>query len=119
MWKLYPSRNSKQCSVNLPDLPDELILKIFGYLDWDILTILKLSQTSKRFNAICEEEILWQKASLVKVRTPSILVQKIIEKGCKYLRLDRVKLKGKLDLSGPSQLRGSLISKRVFDFCIS
>ena len=86
MWKLYSrihSKNSQQCSVSLPDMPDELLLKIFNYLDWDILSILKLSQTSKRFNAICQEESLWQKASLVKARIPTALVQKILEKGCR------------------------------------
>ena len=90
-------------------MPDELLLKIFNYLDWDILSILKLSQTSKRFNAICQEDSLWQKASLIKARIPTTLVQKILEKGCKYLRLDRVKLKGKLELTGCSQLKGLFI----------
>ena len=112
MWKLYSriqGKNSQQCSVSLPDMPDELLLKIFNNLDWDILSILKLSQTSKRFNAICQEESLWQKASLIKARIPTTLVQKILEKGCKYLRLDRVKLKGKLELTGCSQLKGLFI----------
>ena len=113
MWKLYSriqfSKNSQQCSVNLPDMPDEILLKIFNYLDWDILSILKLSQISKRFNAICQEESLWQKASLAKARIPTTLVQKILEKGCRYLRLDRVKLKGKLELTGCSQLKGLFI----------
>ena len=44
-------------SFQLDDIPDEIILKILGYVD--IITILRCAQVSKRINNICMEESLY------------------------------------------------------------
>ena len=43
----------------LEDMPNEVLLKIFSYLDTE--EILKCAQTSKRMNEICKDKSLWQK----------------------------------------------------------
>ena len=47
---------------NLQALPYEIVLKILIYLE--IKNIVKMSQTSKKFHALCQENTLWQTASL-------------------------------------------------------
>ena len=43
----------------LEDMPNEVLLKIFSYLDTE--EILKCAQTSKRMNEICKDKSLWQR----------------------------------------------------------
>ena len=121
MWKFLAKKDRRKTprlffwgkttqngAASLTDMSDELLMKIFRYLD--IQNITKLSQTSKRFNAICEEEILWQKAEIQTSKLPSIFVEKLLKKGCKDLSLYKVKVKRNLDLKTTSQLKSLILS---------
>ena len=46
-------------TINLQDMPIEVFLKIFGYLDTKDL--FKCNQVCKRFKSICCDELLWKK----------------------------------------------------------
>ena len=69
-----------------------------------------MSQTSKRFHAICQENTLWQIADISGSkqyefkRVPTAFIHKLLGKECKELRLQQLKLKGKLDFNDESKL---------------
>ena len=46
-------------TINLQDMPIEVFLKIFGYLDTK--NLFKCNQVCKRFKSICCDELLWKK----------------------------------------------------------
>ena len=46
-------------TINLQDMPMEVFLKIFSYLDTKDL--FKCNQVCKRFKSICCDELLWKK----------------------------------------------------------
>ena len=48
--------------LELGDLPDEIILKVFASLD--VKDLLNCGQVSKRFRSISREEFLWQRIDL-------------------------------------------------------
>ena len=105
------SRRNKQSSgcsdsLSLQAMPDEIVLKILIYLE--IENILKMSQTSKRFHEICQENTLWQiidvSGSNGLQRVPTAFIHKLLGKECKELTLQQVKLKGKLDFNDESKL---------------
>ena len=75
-------------------LPDEVILKIFDYLD--IIDLIHCGQVSKRFREISQDETL-QKLNLDEREVPSSFLKLSISRGLKYLSFFRAK--------------GSLISK--------
>jgi hypothetical protein len=103
MRNLLSRRNKQRDSLSLQDMPDEIVLKILSYLE--IKNFLKMSQTSKRFHAICQDNTLWRIADLSSKRVPTEFVHKLLEKGCKFLRLqNRSKLKGVLDFKDVSKL---------------
>ena len=108
MRNLLSRRNKQRDSLSLQDMPDEIVLKIFTYLE--IKNILKMSQTSKRFHAICQENTLWQIADVSGSkqyefkRVPTAFIHKLLGKECKELRLQQLKLKGKLDFNDESKL---------------
>merc|ERR1711992_228899 len=121
MWKFLAKKDRRKTprlffwgkttqngTASLMDMSDELLMKIFRYLD--IQNISKLSQTSKRLHTICQEEILWQKAEIQTTRLPSVFVEKLLKKGCKDLNLYKVKVKGKLDLKSNCQLKSLILS---------
>ena len=112
MRNILSRRNeqSSRCSdsLSLQAMPDEIVLKILIYLE--IKNILKMSQTSKRFHAICQENTLWQIADVCGSnkyeykRVPTAFIHKLLGKGCKELILQQVKLKGKPEFNDESKL---------------
>ena len=110
MRNMLSRRNeqSSSDSLSLQAMPDEIVLKILIYLE--IKNILKMSQTSKRFHAICQENTLWQIADISSnkqyefKRVPTAFIHKLLGKECKELRLQQLKLKGKLDFNDESKL---------------
>ena len=94
--------NFKEKSIRLEELPSELLLKIFSFLD--ITNLLKCSQTSKRIRSICYDDSLWQKINLRKMTVPTEFLQKVIGYGCKSLNLSKANLVGTLRLENESQL---------------
>ena len=88
----------------LEDLPNEILLKIFSYLD--ISDIIHCGQMSKRFRKISHDELLWQKVNLSHRTVTSEFLKFILDNvGCKYLSLHFATLTGNLSLNKPSQLR--------------
>jgi len=69
----------------LEDLPDEVILKIFSFLD--IKDILRCSQMSKRIRSISNDPSLWQKLNLSWGTVPYEFIEKANQNGCKYLSM--------------------------------
>ena len=69
-------------------LPDEVILKIFAYLD--IIDLIHSGQVSKRFREISQDETL-QKLNLDEREVPSNFLKLLISRGLKYLSFFRAK----------------------------
>ena len=103
MRNLLSRRNKQRDSLSLQDMPDEIVLKIFIFLE--IKNILKMCQTSKRFYAICQEDSLWQTFDFSGKKVPTDFVHKLLKKGCTFLSLQNgSKLKGNLDFNDVSKL---------------
>ena len=78
--------------LNLQDLPDELILKIFGYSETkDLITY---GQVSKRMRRISHDGTLWVTVNLVKKIVKADLLQVILGKGCKILNISNSTIVG-------------------------
>ena len=80
----------KISAINLEVLPDEIILKVFTYLD--MRDLIYSGQVSKRLQVISKDESLWQKINLYQKVVPPEFLQKVISNGCKYLSLVNAKL---------------------------
>ena len=70
----------------LEDLPDEVILKVFGNLQFPDL--LRCGRVSKRIRRISNDKAVWQKIHLCRKRVPREFLQRILVKNCKYLCLN-------------------------------
>ena len=79
------AKRQKLSFVELDDLPDEIILKMFTFLD--IREILKCGQVSKRIRAISKDESLWLKLNFLEGYVPYAFLEKAVENGCRYLSL--------------------------------
>merc|ERR1712223_285066 len=97
------SARKKQCktgeksSKSFSDMPDEILLKIFSFLDMKHL--LRCAQLSKRINPICHDESLWQEVDLAQFKSVSTgLLELLCKNGCKHLSLQSASLKGNLTL---------------------
>ena len=71
----------------LETLPNEIVLKVLCYLETE--DILQCSQVSKRIREISLEEILWHKINLCNNLVPISLLSMILNRGCKYLSLNK------------------------------
>ena len=87
----------------LEDLPDEVILKVFSYLENNTDRI-RSGHVSQRLRAISSDESLWQKMNLSEKNVPTSFLQFVLERGCKYLSLHSTKLNGSLNLTKPTKL---------------
>ena len=79
------AKRQKLSFVELDDMPDEILLKIFTFLD--IREIFKCGQVSQRIRAISNDESLWLKLNFYEGHVPYELLEKAEENGCKYLSL--------------------------------
>ena len=71
--------------AQLYDLPEEVILKLFGFLP--IKELLICGQVSKRLQAIANDESLWIKLNLIFRKVPFELIEKAARNNCQYLSL--------------------------------
>jgi len=81
-------KHQKLSSYQLDDLPDEVILKMLGFLD--IKDLLLCGQVSMRLRTIANDESLWLKLNLYSRRwrdIPYEFIEKAVENGCQYLNL--------------------------------
>ena len=72
-------------SCQLDDLPNEVILKSFGFLD--IKELFLCGQVCKRLRAISNDESLWLKLNLLGTKISYDFIKKATENGCQYLSL--------------------------------
>ena len=102
---LFPAIASKMSTLQLEDLPNELILKVLGYLK--IKELIHCGQLSKRIREISHNETLWQAMNLYlepwkdcsENKVPADFLHMVISNGCKYLSLNREQITG----VGPTQ----------------
>ena len=90
-------------TLQLEDLSNELIVKVFSYLE--IKELIRCGQLSKRMRIISHDQSLWQKMNLFRKAVPTTFLAMIIKKGCKFLSLSGARLKGKLDSMERSNLK--------------
>ena len=78
-------KRQKLSSCQLDELPDEVILKIVGFLD--LKELLFCGQVSKRLRAIANDESLWLKLNFWNRKVPYDFIKKVAGNGCQYLSL--------------------------------
>ena len=78
-------KRQKLSFCQLDELPDEVILKIVGFLD--LKELLLCGQVSKRLRAIANDESLWLKLNMQGRLIPYDFIEKVIGNGCQYLSL--------------------------------
>ena len=91
------AKRQKLSSYHLDDLPDEVILKMLGFLN--IKELLLCGQVSKRLRAIANDESLWLKLNLHQRQVPYDFIEKAAGNGCQYLSLVGCGLTGKSEAS--------------------
>ena len=103
LQKVKIAKRQKMSALQLEDLPEEMILTVFTYLD--IRDLMSCGQVSKRLRQIWNIESLWQTVDLQDIyQVKTDFIKFLLEKGCKCLNLYGTKLKGSLKLDKPSML---------------
>ena len=89
---------------HLENLPNEILLKIFNYMNPKIKELLLFGQVSRRIRSVAHDHLLWQNVNLFpKSTVPSGLLQMMLENGCKRLNTCSP-IVGTLTLNQESQL---------------
>ena len=105
------STSSELATLRLEDLPDELIVKVFSFLE--TRDLICLGQLSIRIRAITHDEQFWQKINLPYIDMnrlnrngiiPARFLKIAINNGCKYLSLYPNQVGGNLGLDQASSL---------------
>ena len=100
--------------TSFEDLPNEVLMRIFAFLD--IVNVTHIAQVSKRLRNFCKDESLMQKfvekINLYNKKVPIKFLEKIMDYGCKYLSLNTAFLEdkdanihGEIKLNNPSKLK--------------
>ena len=76
-------------SISLQDMPEEVLLKIFEYLD--TVDLFRCNQLCRRFKNIIH---YWKKVNLCGKIVPFRFVRLILNNGCRYLSLNNAKIEG-------------------------
>ena len=97
------SKRQKLSFFPLGDLPDEILLKIFSYMN--IKGVLQCGKVSMRFRAISNDQSLWLKLNLFQGDIPYGFIEKTIQNGCEYLNLRLSCVKGGKKSEVPLKLK--------------
>ena len=96
-------------TLQLEDLSNELIVKVFSYLE--IKELIRCGQLSKRMRIISHDQSLWQKMNLSSDpwekctnKVPAEFLHMVIQNGCKYLSLSSEQIQSTLKLNQISSL---------------
>jgi hypothetical protein len=96
-------------TLQLEDLSNELIVKVFSYLE--IKELIRCGQLSKRIRIISHDQSLWQKMNLSSDpwekctnKVPAEFLHMVIRNGCKYLSLNSGQIQSDLKLNRVSSL---------------
>ena len=94
--KLFrPSLEYKDKS--LVDFPDEILLKIFNYLDFQMLG--RCAKVCKRFREVSHDESLWEMVNLFGFQDiPEGFLEQVLANGCKYLNVRQSNISGTFNL---------------------
>ena len=106
------AKRQKLSSCQLDELPDEVILKIVGFLD--LKELLLCGQVSKRLRAIANDETLWLKLNLWNRKVPYDFIKKAAGNGCQYLSLPNCDI---LNFTGKSESSLNLKYLSVSEGC--
>ena len=89
----------------LEDIPDEIILKVLGYLE--VKDLLCIGHVSKSLRAISQDETLWKRISLSwnECLVPAEFLDMVLQNGCKYLDLRYTQVNSNLSPETKSKLR--------------
>ena len=89
----------------LEDIPDEIILKVLGYLE--IKDLLYVGHLSKRLKVISQDETLWKRISLSwnECMVPAEFLDMVLQNGCEYLDLRYTQVHSNLIPETKSKLR--------------
>ena len=102
-------KSQKRHLANLDELPEEILLKIFTYLN--VKDICRCAKVCKRFGKLSHDESIWRKINLCwNKKIPSKFVQHVIDRGCKYLSLRCARISGNLNF------RNSVSQLKYLDF---
>ena len=96
------STSSELATLSLENLPDELIIKVFSFLE--TRDLICLGQLSTRIRAISHDEQFWKKMNLYLKSLPAKFLRIAINNGCKYLSLCPNQVDGNLGLDQASSL---------------
>ena len=93
----------------LENLPNEILLKIFNYINPKIKELLVFGHVSRRIRSVTHDQSLWQnvnlyRAGIFKNTVPAGLLQLVLENGCRRLYLTCSQIMGTLTLNQESQL---------------
>jgi len=91
-------KHQRLSSYQLDDLPEEVILKMLGFLN--IKELLLCGQVSMRLRAIANDESLWLKLNLRYRAVPYDFIERAAGNGCQYLSLVGCRIIG---LTGKSE----------------
>ena len=96
-------------TLQLEDLSNELIVKVFSYLE--IKELIRCGQLSKRIRIISHDQSLWQKMNLscdpwenCTNKVPAEFLHMVIQNVCKYLSLNSEQIQSTLKLNQISSL---------------
>ena len=103
LLRIMPKKRQKLSTVQLEDLPNEVLLEIFQFLN--IRQILKFGQVSRRIRAVSNNESLWLKLNFSGANIPYELVEKAVDNGCKYLSVAHGRLYGVQNSKLPLNLK--------------
>ena len=99
-----PMNDTKVNYSQLENLPNEILLKIFYYMNPKIKELLLFGQVSRRIRSIAHDQSLWQNVNLFpKRKVPAGLLQLILENGCKRINTFS-QIVGTLTINQESQL---------------
>ena len=112
--KLFrPSLEHKDKS--LVDFPDEILLKIFDYLDFKMLG--RCAKVCKRFRKVSHDESLWEVVNLFGFQNiPEGFLEQVLANGCKYLNVRQSHISGpQSHISGTFNLIDSVSQLECLD----
>ena len=100
-----PMNDTKVNYSQLENLPNEILLKIFHYVNPKIKELLSFGQVSRRIRSVANDHSFWKNVNLFPKNTvPTGLLQLILENGCERLSTCS-QILGTLTLNQESQLK--------------
>ena len=90
-------------SITIQDLPNEIIIKVLSYLD--LRDLFSFGFLSTRTRAISRYKMLWQKLTIRNKILTTEFLKFMLRRGCKFLQLIHVQLKGSIHLRKTSGLQ--------------